>query len=1588
MESREILREFAGKLAGLSAAAKVVAIAGAVSTMNGTLFAAGESDAEEKLRAIEPANQKSSNKVSDLATREKEPVKAQVSGAPVNTLLASKEKSKTIESKPVVTPKNQVMKPVVASRFQIKGNQVKENNISPKIREKVAIYEPKKKSESKPKWDTRYYRPGATVKTPKDTSHLPAQRNDGMSSYSPTAISFVGATSDNEAFDGKKTYDSRKLKQTRTNSDTYPSRNTSKFYDSRNLQRTHTNSDTYFSRNTALKDNKTDGIGKGSVSTGFQKGVTPNSPSQPTGFTGFSGFGDGSSRPAPKYDDKTKKALEIAGEIERGEKKLVTSIEEKRAIELQQEVSQGKKKLVDTDTAARINEQQANIARAENEVRQLRNELQIVRAENLELKGRQGGLQHQAANFQILPQGGANVNPQANVVQPVAQQMDVAQVAAVPVVDHPQANVVPQVDVAANAQPVNAQLQVNAAVPPEAAVQNAARNVATDANANNLQVIVGTGPSVPPPPPPPPFVDNAGRVDVINENAIQPQVVAAVQSSTIPPPPPPPPPPPGSDNTQVQFTPVATGGAVPPPPPPPPPPPGSVGTWQGQGVPPPPPPPPGVPPPPGAQMAPMVVRQLTAEEKAKKEKEEMDALFANVSEDIDREAVEEEKRRRQKEEKLLREGSSLSAVTKNFINSIGGLDANTFNIAKGEYRKGIRKTMEMSAKKEPYAFYDGFIRLLPTAKSCSEEDTKKFDTYKVLLEESLPGILRAVAYFEKTDPAALRAAWEGCKDHPIYGSDIPDCLADKYKKGDYYKLCGDCFKTFGIKLSGARGDVLYNFAKMLVIDACVQAKDATPDFRQLKYSEVAETVTAIIGAGENENVLAKIKQEVESRSDGIVKFKLNLEDANSLRGVFNQRDYVEMFVTLKTLEGVLPKEQEQAVVAKKADAVSALDNAIFIALNLPSRTWYTDDEITKMLEGHKAKFVDETDKAVLDDGKKQELLQAILDYNTYFLLSCLKDKYVNTKQMKDAVAKKSLKRTRLMAKLKTVKVSQLIEAENELKAEWDKGTKRYENRIDALKENICGPKLFKEASDREFFELLKGIKEQFEKGKRDYESMFYYPVIAKIRNAVAATENMALQLTFADTEENLNLMYNNRQIIGKVLKNALKLSKSTRWELTGKWVENFLEFVLSESAKVTDLILINASFNDLKKLNNVKTLKTVELRNVSLHDKALNGLKLSGVKMNFVNVKYPETLYKDEGILKRLLESHVELNFGPEIGWVKDTRPVEAVDQANPQQAVNGQPAGGLNRGLKKLPVGNVNNGNANNNNGFGVQLKKRPVKQDAVAQRNTVLDEIKAIKAGLAQVAPEELNDAILEKLRELWEDKEESSDIDFDLVLVYRSGNLEKTIKKAAEYAARKQDGRIVFGGDFVDQLRLDPYGVGHIVDSMGANGVKAVKFAFTGLKDAAGWNADYILQTFREKNVPLQSVEIVEFAYGSLLDVLPDLKLETLRFSCMKPEAWTDENFGFNVANHDRWIKVLSASKTVDFSSCLFTEGSLNDLKTIVGKMKPDNDNVAGNPQVNPQANAKPVLEKIILRNYQNPKLRKIVDEIRNLVKALNQ
>jgi len=44
MESKEILKEFARKLAGLSAAAKAVAIAGAVSAYSGTGYAAEEGD--------------------------------------------------------------------------------------------------------------------------------------------------------------------------------------------------------------------------------------------------------------------------------------------------------------------------------------------------------------------------------------------------------------------------------------------------------------------------------------------------------------------------------------------------------------------------------------------------------------------------------------------------------------------------------------------------------------------------------------------------------------------------------------------------------------------------------------------------------------------------------------------------------------------------------------------------------------------------------------------------------------------------------------------------------------------------------------------------------------------------------------------------------------------------------------------------------------------------------------------------------------------------------------------------------------------------------------------------------------------------------------------------------------------------------------------------------------------------------------------------------------------------------------------------------------------------------------------------------
>ena len=792
MESREILREFAGKLAGLSAAAKVVAIAGAVSTMNGTLFAAGKSAEERELRVIETANQEPSDKVSDLATREKEPVKAQVSGAAVNTLLASKEKEtakvKTMASEPVVTPKNQVMKPVVASRFQVKGNQVKGNNIAPKIQEKVAIYERKNESASKPKWDTRYYVAPGTAKTPKNqmgSSSRPSYPSSpSYSSYEqPTAPSYVNGTSDNDAFGERPSI----------------SKNTSKSYGSRNWRQTRTNSDTYFgrgSRNTALKDNKTDGIGRGSASTGFQKGVTPkSSSSQSTGFSNFSGFGDVTRPSTPKHDAKTEKALKVAEEIERGEKKLVTSTEEKRAVELLQEVNQGKKKLMDADKAERINEQQANVARAEHEVQQLRNELQVVRAENLELKGRQGGLQQQVANLQILPQANvAQVQPQVvaqvQPVQPVAQVVAVQPVGAIPPP--------PPLEVAGIKQVIPEQADINVA-------QNGGGNI-------------------PVPPPPPPPVQGSVPVNVVGgnlNNAVQPV-------GAIPPPPPPPPPVPNSDPNLNVIVGDAPGVPLPPGVPPPPP-----GIPLPPGVPPPPgiPLPPGVPPPPGGPMMPVVNVEPPVLQDFSSD-EDIGVMFANIDDHEAKEAAKKLEDEKAKE----KAGSDLLDAVDWEVSKIQNGQAPTGNMAM--HLCMVAKRWHSKSKTERYVFADHGVRFLEGTIKAKEtadaieadcrahpkkyndesgtdeekkegaENKKKMkvlteirDVYAAARKDTVTYCVSAIAYFYCSDRDALKAEYE------TYKSKVVDSLPEKHDKDYYVDLLSEYLAQSGLKVGELRQSV-------------------------------------------------------------------------------------------------------------------------------------------------------------------------------------------------------------------------------------------------------------------------------------------------------------------------------------------------------------------------------------------------------------------------------------------------------------------------------------------------------------------------------------------------------------------------------------------------------------------------------------------------------------------------------------------------------------------------------------------------------------------------------------------------------------
>ena len=1526
MESKEILKEFAGKLAGLSAAAKVVAIAGAVSAYSGTGHAAADT-VKTGSRFITTVDRRQSDTVSDTKKEESVVAKTEIAAPKISeevvkTLSASKAKD-------------------VAKAADAKATKVVKANVSPKILEKAALYEPKKESVSKPKYDTRFYRaPGSADTSDRPTRSSSRSSYASSSSYSsynynePTAVSFVSSTSDNDAF-GENASSSRS-----TSAASRPSRRSY-----RDWGRTHTNSDSYGS---ASKDtdskSKTDGIGRSGVSTGFRGGVASTATaSQPVSAPNF-GFGTGgsSSKPTSKYDEQ----------------------------QIQSEKQQ-------------IQSEKQQIRQVQEETQRLRNELQIVRAENLELKGRQGGLQQQAANLQILPQGGADVNaqaPQANVVaQPVQPVAQVAVQAVQPVVqpaDIPQVVAVP-----------------NAGVPPP-----------------------------PPPPPPPPGVGAAG----------QPVVIAAKAGGAVPPPPGVPPPVLGSDPVNVVVAQPPVVGAIPPPPGVPTPVPGAdpnLNVIVGNGA---------VVPPPAPALEAMGIVQVVPEQAnanvaqngggipvpppvAPKPvqintRDLAEALF-NDFEQAKRDRQKKQQEDRDKEAKANEEKDDLVSLVKGYADVLAKGSSQEQQKAGIEYSKDIQISLELNRAKAPYAFYDGLIRLLSRANDAAaapgNANKELVKTYKSLLKDTVaPEILMAVDYFETTDTETLKTAYENCKNDPKCNKRMPDCLVEIFKKGDYCALCVSCFQKYDISLENIRKGVLRDLTELLLKHICLQSKDGSARFRASKFPEVTEQIVRMVCGNEDPNAdentkrafereVNKLTVEIENLQDDILNKSLNLEAEAQKKDKFNRESYVKMMHTLKLLQ---QKRSEINHAADNTSNADTLDKELFSVLGVEKApaTWYSEEKIEELLKSKKAECIDQTKKASLNNNNKKELLDEFLEYSRVYMFSLMSEDQKEKPRVKTVIGKKNNLRRSLLNKLKTIKTREISGFKENLKAKWDEGKNLFRNKIDLFPSDKNW-NVLSQASDSEFNQLFKQSETAYAAGIKKYREMEIWPIASKLRNAVTKKAK-TLEIVFDRNESELMKSQKNR--VTALLKSMLSFSKSTQWILKGDWIGEFLNVLTAtpQGSNVTVLQLEGEQenyvvFTNLKPLLRCVDLATLSFKYAEFSKNSLKDLRLSRVKLTFDSTKSSTVCYKEEenGILKRLKDSKVEIDFKGSNPWVLEgVRPPEAV-------------AGG---GQRQIGVGENNDANVALANdifkNIKNKLKKNNTAGNVAGNQNNKLQNngfLAAAKDQLVGVTGEQRNDVITELNKRRWDNEvEETGYVDVDIVDVKHSfGSLKSVIKAATAYANEKHK-PLVLRGKF-GTVALAPQDKGEIAE--GLNGLQTpLRIAFSYDEGNEVVHATEILDTLlrrkASRNNPISVTDTIELdritPNEKLVEVLGQLELDTVKFSnlhdvgekkdpsLLTPMEMRVRNMFFKIDvlnSEEAWKKLLSETRVVDFSENTIPNPFRMSLTEILTRMLPKDD-VAGVDDGNPPAEIKkPKLEELRLPEGVNDlSIKEILQKFQNM------
>ena len=995
----------------------------------------------------------------------------------------------------------------------------------------------------------------------------------------------------------------------------------------------------------------------------------------------------------------------------------------------------------------------------------------------------------------------------------------------------------------------------------------------------------------------------------------------------------------------VQNQPVAGNGTVPPPPPPPPLEAAGIPVVaQGGSVPPPPPPPP---PPPGVvPQAPGAVPQAPAFVAPVLVEPDFDALLKGIITNVDKALKVQAKKKKEKAEQAEKAGRDVFAAVEAAVLKLENAPK---KFDKDQYLDRLGQSLSLVAQKaynrtkKNAGEFDGFCDSCAKVLGMLVDENHQKQHSFLVLEKAIPALFPQIT---------LSVAY--------------------LNRDDLLGLLKECFKTYGIQLASVRKQIKSLFSA----EQCAKCNAV--------LAELSGNPGIVANAAAVDGQCSPLDQAIFST--------LNVSTRN---------------------EGWYGEDEIDSMLKKQKDIID---------------------------EKKPVKKVD------LDDARKKKFKELILNANKSFWISETPENFT-TEQVVWQAKEWGKKYAREINKLiKEVKIAQLAKFVKELEKEWDKASecfikqmkvaqltkfekKEEEQKYEDVLESFVSrgsvyshlaQKMFQiynekgekvqyngteAASKNQFWTLFgsfKSLESNLESAVKTYEKMQLYPLVSKLRKFVMNTDRQPSLILDFDAND-LALMKERRPIVRKLLVNLLKFSKSNDWVLKGEWVSDFLPDLDKENMR--SLTIRGEKKNGRMEVSLVKLgalseencpkLKELKFDTVELTNGALKTLKpKSGVKVIFKDVDAPIS-YKGDGELKRLKDrTGMEPTYEGECTWAKDgVCPVGAIDPANPQQ-------GGGRNGFRGIGDGNGGVAGSGGRNGF-VRPKLRKVNKDAQKNQAAIAEDILAeARNRLRDIKDvQERDEEIVAIHKDRWESQDDLEFVDINLPTVFFElvGSARSVIKAGVDHANHTRK-PLVFTGLFNGRLlQQEEKGAMGALDGLET----PLKFAFS---YESGGESEYvreILETIRLKQASAEdhvkftkSVELDRiFPTPKVTEALGTLGLDTVKISNLHAcesgkikengeadtfDAWEKLNF---VSEEVAWKFLFSNIKTLDLEENEIPVRTLSSLKMLLQKIEQDRVNAENNGDGRqPQ---KITLERILLKDSQDPQKQSLINEIRRLV-----